>query len=245
MTNSQDNAPVLQPKKKFLRIPIIVVVIFIVALGVLLFSLLGGSKIALPELGASTPVPDEESQELVVAAQVAIAQDDPEQALEAVSEAIDKDAGNPGAYLQRAKILLDAGKPAEALEDLRNAAAGLPEDPEVYYYQGVAHFKMEQYEDARLMLTRAIDLRLDYADAYYWRAMTNGKLGNWGMTVTDLDIFLGYHPTDPNGLLEHGKALMQTGRMQDAANDFRLLISLQPDQALVDEATSLLGQTGY
>jgi eukaryotic-like serine/threonine-protein kinase len=69
------------------------------------------------------------------------------------------------AYLDKAKLAAQAGKPELAADAFRKATALRPTDPVLFYEFGTALMKANRLEDATPILSRCVAMKPDYAEA--------------------------------------------------------------------------------
>jgi tetratricopeptide (TPR) repeat protein len=79
-------------------------------------------------------------------------------------------------YYNRANAELAARHWNEAIADYRRVKAITPNIEQVYNLTGTAYFSLGRYSEAISEFDRAIDLKSDYADAYYGKGMTLKRL---------------------------------------------------------------------
>jgi tetratricopeptide (TPR) repeat protein len=77
-------------------------------------------------------------------------------------------------------------------------------------------------------LTNAINLKPDYADAYYSRGFAYYELGKYKIAVRDYDKAIGIHPDDAIAYNNRGKAYAKLRQYNPAIKDFNEAIRLQP-----------------
>jgi Flp pilus assembly protein TadD len=81
-----------------------------------------------------------------------------------------------GWYL-RASVLVDTGKPAEAITDCDRALALNPNYADAWSKKGLALYNLERFEDAVLAATRASTLNGNDAMAWYIKGVCLDELG--------------------------------------------------------------------
>lgn len=87
-------------------------------------------------------------------------------------------------------------KHREALTNLTAAQAALPNDPLVYYFQGLAHIRLGEFEQARAPLAKAMQLSPDLApEAHYQLGLTEYGRGRFQEAVTEFETAIAAEPT--------------------------------------------------
>jgi tetratricopeptide (TPR) repeat protein len=95
----------------------------------------------------------------------------------AISWQTDAPLKDPGPYLDLGSLLVDNGKPSEALEDLRQAATLAPEDFRMHRALGKAYAHLNQTAEARQELEKAVALAPEDAPVHFMLAQVYRKLG--------------------------------------------------------------------
>src|ERR1700756_1499760 len=96
---------------------------------------------------------------------------------------------NPAVSHQVAPLLalatkfLRAGRPADAIAPLRDAALLQPSDPMIQHDLGLACLEVGRVPDAIAALQRAVAINPHYADAYFRLGIALEKLGDMGGAV--------------------------------------------------------------
>src|ERR1700722_4813381 len=102
-------------------------------------------------------------------------------------------SSNPAAPQQVAPLLalatklLQAGRPADAIVPLRDAALLQPSDPSIQHDLGLACLEVGRIPDALDALQRAVASNPRYADAYFRLGIAFEKLGDIGGAVVAYD----------------------------------------------------------
>jgi tetratricopeptide (TPR) repeat protein len=80
-------------------------------------------------------------------------------------------------YLQRGAHLLNAGRVAQSLLAMKQAAKLSPNDPNIQHNLGSTYLKMGDFAQASAYLTRAVTLKPEFASAHYQLGMALEELG--------------------------------------------------------------------
>jgi len=112
-----------------------------------------------------------------------------DEALEAYDKVIALNSQCADAYLGKWYILEDQEKNTEALEVyIKTLELKVPNtDSYIHFQSGCALGKLERYEEAIKAYDRAIELKPDYAIAYYNKGCTLGKLERYEEAIVAYD----------------------------------------------------------
>lgn len=84
-----------------------------------------------------------------------------DEALKAIDEALRQAGAQAPLLLERGKVLIAAGQAERALTSLKEAAERAPDDWQVHDTLGIAHDRLERWEEAKAAYRRALDLSPD------------------------------------------------------------------------------------
>lgn len=99
-----------------------------------------------------------------------------QQAADAYEAAIRLQSGFMPAYLGLARLLIENGQPADAIEWLNQAAGLAPDDAEIAFNRGIARAQLQQFDQAVSDFERAVQQQPDYVDALYNLGIVLGRL---------------------------------------------------------------------
>jgi tetratricopeptide (TPR) repeat protein len=111
-------------------------------------------------------------------------------------------------------------------------AAGLgSNDPHLFMRLGYAYSTVGKQQEAIANYTRAIEIKTDYGEAYFSRALVWNGMAEWDKAIADIDkaIEIGYR-TWPI-FFERGRAYQGRGDIEQAIASFTLAIEQRPDDA--------------
>lgn len=134
---------------------------------------------------------------------------------------------------------------AEAVRWLGRAAEESPEEaPLCRYMQGLAEAKDERLGDAvdrwGALLDEAALAPMEASYVRYMRGKVLAALGRPQEAAESFRLALGAEPDHPSYLHQHGLALRDTGRLDEAARELRRSVRLAPDRlAAVDARLAL------
>ena len=133
----------------------------------------------------------------------------------------------PEPFSEDQKRLLDEyGKKIEFLE-----AFGVPLKPEDYLSRGDDFYQSNEYELALKACDKAIELKPDYADAWYNRGVILGKLGRYDEALKAFDKAIELKPDYADACNNRGVSLDKLGRYDEALKAYDKAIVLKPDYA--------------
>ncbi len=134
---------------------------------------------------------------------------------------------NPAASQQVAPLLglaaqfLQAGRPAEAIAPLRDAALLQPSDPLIQHDLGLACLEVGHVSDAIAALQRAVALNPRYADAHFRLGIALEKLGNMGGAIAAYDSATKLQPALTEAWFRAGALVETLGHRKEAISCFR------------------------
>ncbi|MBX3466329.1 MAG: tetratricopeptide repeat protein [Planctomycetes bacterium] len=116
------------------------------------------------------------------------ARDGDEQAVQDFDEVLRLDPGNPRALTNKAAVLITRLEFDNARAYLDNAISSDPELAEAFFHRGLIHLKSRprQYQPAIDDLSRAIELKAQFSDAYFYRAVAFSYQNQWDQCIDDL-----------------------------------------------------------
>lgn len=129
---------------------------------------------------------------------------------------------NPHNRGKRGVLVLAAGRPAKALEDLRAACAGEPEVAEWSYRLGLAHLALGNSSEAAEALARAERLAPSHAYGGVQLGLARAELsrGEPRRALDALERLERQYGDTPQSAYLRGKVLARSGRSDEARNAF-------------------------
>ena len=137
-------------------------------------------------------------------------------------------------YLDYAIYDFQAGKYSDTIEKI-NQSLELKNDWEIpYFYRAAAHQALENYDEAILDYTKALQINNKMVDAYYNRAkilLSRKDIENPDINraISDLEKSLELDPNFAEALYAMAAALMKVEKYQEALNNLERVLELQPD----------------
>jgi tetratricopeptide (TPR) repeat protein len=134
---------------------------------------------------------------------------------------------NPAAPQQLAPLLtlaaqlLRAGRPADAIAPLRDAASLQPSDPLIQHDLGLACLEVGRVPDAIAALQRAVAINPRYADAYFRLGIALEKLGNIGGAIAAYDRATKLQPSLTEAWFRFGALAETLGNREEAIGCFQ------------------------
>ena len=134
---------------------------------------------------------------------------------------------NPAAPQQVAPLLalatklLRAGRPADAIAPLRDAALLQPSNPIIQHDLGLACLEVGRVPDAIAALQRAVASNPRYADAYFRLGIALEKLGNIGGAIVAYDRATELLPSLTEAWFRAGALVYTLGHRDQAIGCFR------------------------
>jgi tetratricopeptide (TPR) repeat protein len=97
------------------------------------------------------------------------------------------------------------------------------------YYRGLSYSEIKLYKEAVKDMDEAIKMIPTHADFYYQRAMIKKNQGNKAQVISDLDNAIILDDKNVAYYKERGQLLMTQNQHSEAAADFAMVQSLDPD----------------
>lgn len=148
-----------------------------------------------------------------------LAQGQSREALEDYQRAAEADKENGALYQHMAQNLIWAGLKAEAEEYLKAAVALDSQDAESLRERGYAFYLLEDYDNARVNLDKAITMGDE--EAVFYLARMEETLGNSEQALKLYETYTDGHGEDTATLYELGQARLEQGSYQQALAFFR------------------------
>jgi tetratricopeptide (TPR) repeat protein len=134
---------------------------------------------------------------------------------------------NPAAVQQVAPLLalaaklLSAGRPADAIAPLRDAALLQPFDPIIQHDLGLAYLEVGRVPDAIAALQWAVASNPHYADAYFRLGIALEKQGDIGGAIAAYDRATKLRPSLTEAWFRAGALVYELGHRDEAIGCFR------------------------
>ncbi|MDR2498983.1 MAG: tetratricopeptide repeat protein [Tannerellaceae bacterium] len=151
-----------------------------------------------------------------------------DEALQVAQLAVEIDATNLNARLNRATLLFQSNRYDEALEDCRYILENDASNPLVYLLAGRVNLALADYEAAIGVLTEAIAIREDLPDAYLFRAEAYYESGRLADACADADKLIELAPEEEAGFLLKGRICEKTEDTALALECYDRALNLNP-----------------
>lgn len=138
----------------------------------------------------------------------------PQEAAAKLGESVEHDA-TPRARIRHALALWSSGRQDDAIASLREGLRQDPENPEFHFQIGVLLATQENYEEAELRFTQALNIDRDHKDALLNLALCCGIRSAPNEALAHLQRAQARHPEDPRLgalLAQAAKAAQQQGQ---------------------------------
>jgi tetratricopeptide (TPR) repeat protein/tRNA A-37 threonylcarbamoyl transferase component Bud32 len=117
-----------------------------------------------------------------------------------------------------------------SLADFEELAKIQPNNPDPLYGKGVIHLGRREYDEARVALRGAVELKPDHCQSLWALAQIAAWQDDWEEALSLVNRVAEKLPPDkPETLNVRGDIYRALGRLDDAAADYRRLIGLRPD----------------
>ena len=141
--------------------------------------------------------------------------------------------------------LINAGRPAEAIEPLRAAvqafATNAPACAQAWNYLGLAYHRSGQFAEAAQAYQTALDKDFNLFAARYNRGLLFLEQTNLPAAVNELTTYTAHVPDAPAGWLMLGKAQLRARLYETADRNLQQALRLKPPPAVQAEALNALG----
>ena len=134
---------------------------------------------------------------------------------------------------RQARELVIAGKPEDAIPIYQELVRAAPNSPELLMDLCIAEFKAKRYRDAIDQAQAALRLQPDLPSANLFLGASYVELGESAAAIPPLNQVLGAQPNERNARLMLAQALLGAKRYEEAAQQFRKLSELIPDNPKV------------
>lgn len=103
-----------------------------------------------------------------------------------------------------------------------------PRDTDILVKRGHAYFLLRDFHAAVTDLDKAIALNAKLDDAWFWRGMARGRMGQIKEGVADLSVFIERNPNSSLAYTKRGVRYLWLGQRDRAEKDLRRAIELDP-----------------
>lgn len=139
-----------------------------------------------------------------------------QQAADAYEAAIRLQAGFLPAYLGLARLLVENGQPADAVEWLNQACILAPDNAEIAFNQGIAHAQLGQFDQAVKDFERAVQLQPDFVDALYNLGIALSRLERFADAETCYRKVISLDPSHNGAPINLAAILADAGQLAEA-----------------------------
>lgn len=162
-------------------------------------------------------------------AEIALAQNEPESALELARLANKKDLTLLPGYLVLGRALLANDSYSQASQALETYTLYMPDDADGWLALGQAYSGSDALVEAQESLDKAIELNGSLAEAYVARGLVFIELDEGQLAVNDLLQANRFERRSFAINLNLGRALVAAGRLNEARNQFKTSLDLAED----------------
>lgn len=135
--------------------------------------------------------------------------------------------------------------PAQQLQRLNQQILQQPQNARLYLERGQLYFALHEFDSAIKDYTAALALDTQLYDAWFWRGMARGRMGDVAEGIDDISVFIKHHPNDSRAYTKRGVRYLWLGDQHNAGKDLRRAIELDPDNAEAhDDLGVVLAQQG-
>jgi tetratricopeptide (TPR) repeat protein len=148
-------------------------------------------------------------------------------ALQAIEALVELAPADPRVRLERGRLRMQAGRVADAIEDLRAAIAADPASKNVdaRVDLGLALRRLGKNQEAMAELTKAVEIQPEAHHAFVARARTHLSLGQMDEALLDATEAIDLAPANPDPFTARGEIELAVHRSADAVKDFETAIT--------------------
>lgn len=139
---------------------------------------------------------------------------DTENQLEALDQALAINPGDPDLIKWRSGIYLEKGEYEKVKNDLLYVKS-IQDDPEVEMYLGFAYYSLEQSDSAFMALNMAIQMDPTFVPAYLYGGSFSLQDSNYDLALKYLDVALKLSPGNTSAQFYKGVALLELDREKE------------------------------
>ena len=171
----------------------------------------------------------EAAQRYLAASEQLLKEGQAQQALEALTRAIQADPKLQSAYIKRADFPARANLLPQAVNDLTQALRLNADDPKLFNSRGFLLLTLKKYDAAISDFDSAVALDLSYTAPLNNRGLARLSAGEGEKSLLDFDAALRIDPKYVDALNNRGYVLLQLERNTEAIETLTRAIELQPD----------------
>ena len=139
----------------------------------------------------------------------------------------------------------DGDSSEQTLQRLNQQIAKQPKNAKLYLERGQVYFSLREFDGAIEDYTAAITLDNQQYDAWFWRGMAQGRVGNVAAGIEDISVYIEHNPNDSRAHTKRGVRYLWLGDRDNASKDFHRAIELDPKNAEAhDDLGVVLAQQG-
>ena len=161
------------------------------------------------------------------------------EALEVLDTLLKRKPRDIESRMLRGELLLRLNRPEAAIADFDAAGRIDPLHPVPWNGRGIALLMLDRPEDASIQFKRSLALntlilnkhRQGRAIAHDGLGQVKFRTGDFVEAIAEYDRAIAIDPTDPNGYVGRGDALVSLGRLDDAVASYGEALRIDPNHA--------------
>ncbi|MBK8856277.1 MAG: tetratricopeptide repeat protein [Opitutaceae bacterium] len=150
------------------------------------------------------------------------------------ADTVAKAPDNSRARINLAEVLINDGRPAEALEHAAEAVRLRPDHAEAQTNLGIACAQLGRPAEALAACGKAVELRPDYARGRSNYGIVLAQSGRWSEAITQFETALRLAGDAPDAVRIRGnlaRALLRANRWDEAVTQFSAVLKAEPGAA--------------
>lgn len=129
-------------------------------------------------------------------------------------------------FFQRANLYFNNCKYVEAIQDFKTVIDLNPKYPLAYYSCALSHFKLENYEEALLLLNKLLEMKTTSCDHYHLRGLVFHKLGKYTQAIIDYNNAITLNPNIASVYYDRSLSNLKLRNIDSVRPDLEKIISI-------------------
>jgi tetratricopeptide (TPR) repeat protein len=151
-----------------------------------------------------------------------------DKALDVLNEMLELEENNTTFLLNRANLLLQSDKKAEAVQDCLRIIETEPDNHSACFLLAKAEYGLGNRDKSIEAVSKAIETKGNFTDAYLLRAEIHFSSGEEGKALEDLEQVIRLAPREETAYLLRGRVREQMGELFLAGEDYSEALELNP-----------------
>lgn len=167
-----------------------------------------------------------------------------DEGVRAARATLSQEPDNYRAHYYMGRYYLALGRYDEALASFRKAADLFPYDADYQFWQGIAHWGLEQPEQEREAYLRAVELNARHVSALVYLGHNLFDQGEYRQALEQYDQALRWDRYEPGALFNRAVALRELNRRDEYIEAMETYLDYYPDGAQSRKGVEMLNADG-